>query len=418
MTTQVNNIGGTPVNPPTILRTHNLAAISVLISSLALAVYMSGVDPVLAPLWLLGIMAGFTLQRSRFCFASAFRDLFLFGNSKILKGILVGLSISTIGFAINMYGMVPFPNFGVLPSEANILPFGISTIFAGIIFGFGMVISGGCVSGSLYRMAEGYIGSWVSIGGVLIGLGLISQSWNWWWTNFISNEEKIWIPSKLDLGYGGAVVVTLSLLFIVFLFLVWWESRVGLSMPDMKRKEEPNNTFNEKLGSIWNTIFVRGWSPIVGGGILGGIVVLMYLSHMPWGVTGELTRWSNNIMTFMNMAPPDALGLSELGGCAGRADESGFFSHTFAVTVGILPGSFIAALFSREFKLRFPQNRKRYIQALGGGVIMGYGAGLAIGCTVGAFFSAVPSLSLSGWLFAASLAGGSFIGVQAIKRIS
>ena len=128
MTTQVNNIGGTPVNPPTILRTHNLAAISVLISSLALAVYMSGVDPVLAPLWLLGIMAGFTLQRSRFCFASAFRDLFLFGNSKILKGILVGLSISTIGFAINMYGMVPFPNFGVLPSEANILPFGISTI--------------------------------------------------------------------------------------------------------------------------------------------------------------------------------------------------------------------------------------------------------------------------------------------------
>ncbi|SVE14456.1 uncharacterized protein METZ01_LOCUS467310, partial [marine metagenome] len=106
-----------------------------------------------------------------------------------------------------------------------------------------------------------------------------------------------------------------------------------------------------------------------------------------------------------------------IGGCAGRAGESGLFTHTFAVTVGVLPGALVGALYSREFKIRFPQNPKRYIQALGGGVIMGYGAGLAVGCTVGAFFSSIPSLSLSGWLFALALAGGAYVGVQAIKRI-
>ena len=94
------------------------------------------------------------------------------------------------------------------------------------------------------------------------------------------------------------------------------------------------------------------------------------------------------------------------------------FSHTFAVTVGLLPGALVGALFSKEFKLRFPKSGKRYVQALFGGVLMGYGAGLAIGCTIGAFFSSIPSGSVSGWLFAISLAGGAFLGVQVIKRIA
>ncbi len=144
----------------------------------------------------------------------------------------------------------------------------------------------------------------------------------------------------------------------------------------------------------------------------------MYMVHMPWGVTGELARLSNAIMSTLNFAAPEALGLSDLGGCSGLSDETGLFTHTFAVTAGVLPGSLIGALFAGEFKLRFPREAKRYVQALGGGVIMGYGAGLAIGCTVGAFFSSIPSLSISGWLFALALSGGAFLGVQAIKRIA
>ena len=49
-------------------------------------------------------------------------------------------------------------------------------------------------------------------------------------------------------------------------------------------------------------------------------------------------------------------------------------------------------------------------------MIMGYGAGLGVGCTLGAFFSAVPSLALNGWVYAVGLAVGAYIGVQWIKR--
>ena len=411
----------TTKGPSALLRSiprQSMVAVLVLFGALGLAAVMSKTEPILAPLWLLAMAAGFTLQRSRFCFASAFRDLFLFGSSRIMRGILVGLAIATIGFAIHMYGKVPFPGFGVLPGEANILPVGLSTIVGGLFFGFGMVLSGGCVSGSLFRMAEGYVASWVSVGGIIIGLGLLSHTWYWWWQASISREPTVLIPSKFGLGYGGGVILTLCGLLIAFLLFLWWESRSGLSAPDIPRKKEPDDTFGQKLSILWRSVFVRGWPAVVGGGVLGVIGVLMYMVHMPWGVTGELARFSNTIMSSFNFAPPEAVGLSSLGGCTGLSDSAGLFTHSFAVTVGLLPGALVGALFASEFKLRFPRNPKRYAQALGGGIIMGYGAGLGIGCTVGAFFSSIPSLSISGWLFAFALSGGAFLGVQAIKRIA
>ena len=392
-------------------------AVLVLAGALALAYVMSKTDPVLAPLWLLGMGAGFTLQRSRFCFASAFRDLFLFGSARTMKGILIGLSVATAGFAVLMYSMVPFPQFGALPGEAHILPVGLSTVVGGLMFGLGMVLSGGCVSGSLYRMAEGYVGSWVAVAGVVIGLGLLSQTWNWWWTNVVSNEPRIWLPGELSLGFTGAVGLTLAGLAGAFLLVTWWEARQGLSMPDLGGEEADEDTFSERLAGLWKRVFVRGWSAPVGGVVLGGIVVLMYMTHMPWGVTGELMRFSNVTMSTLSVPPPELLGLSDIGGCAGRSDETGLFAHTFAVTIGLLPGALVGALFAREFKVRFPRTPTRYFQSLGGGVLMGYGSGLAIGCTIGAFFSSVPSLSLSGWLFAVALAGGAAAGVQVIKRL-
>ena len=189
-------------------------------------------------------------------------------------------------------------------------------------------------------------------------------------------------------------------------------------MPNTSRREVSQDTFCQKLSVLWRSVLVHGWPAVMGGAVLGVVGLLMYMVHMPWGVTGELARWAHSTMTTLGFAPPEAMGLSDIGGCSGLADESGIFSHSFAVTVGVLPGALVGALFAREFKLRFPQSARRYVQSMGGGIIMGYGAGMAIGCTVGAFFSSIPSLSISGWLFALALAGGAFLGVQIIKRIA
>ena len=396
-----------------------VAGAVVVLASVVIALAMSPGDPRLPYLWVFGLAAGFTLQRSRFCFASAFRDLYLFGSGRIMKGILVGVAVATLGFAVVMRNAVPFPGFGALPPEAHILPVGVTTILGGLLFGVGMVLAGGCISGSLFRSAEGYVGSWVAIAGAVIGLGAMSQTWNWWWSVALAAEPKLWLPALFNLGYGGAVILTLAAAIAAYVLIVWWEARSGV--PTVKAIADllPDDTVGQRLRATAQRVFVNGWSPIVGGAVLGGLNILMYSVHMPWGVTGELSRWANSLMTSVGAAPPVALGLSAIGGCAARASEvSGVFSHTFAVTVGLIAGALAAALFANEFKLRFPRTARRYYQSLAGGLLMGYGAGLAIGCTIGAFFSSIASLSVSGWLFGAALFGGALLGTKLIQRIA
>ena len=77
----------------------------------------------------------------------------------------------------------------------------------------------------------------------------------------------------------------------------------------------------------------------------------------------------------------------------------------------------IRSYYAGEFKIRIPKKPARYAQSLGGGVRMGYGAGLAMGCTIGAFFSGIPSLAVNGWVFALFLGAGAWVGTRLIQRI-
>ena len=83
---------------------------------------------------------------------------------------------------------------------------------------------------------------------------------------------------------------------------------------------------------------------------------------------------------------------------------------------GIIVGALTAAMLSGDFRLRWPRQKMVYVRILGGGVLMGYGAGLASGCNIGAFFSAVPSLGLNGVAFGAAMVIGALAGLQVIKR--
>jgi uncharacterized membrane protein YedE/YeeE len=90
---------------------------------------------------------------------------------------------------------------------------------------------------------------------------------------------------------------------------------------------------------------------------------------------------------------------------------------TTLLDAGLVFGALLAALVAREFKVRLPRQRRRYVQSFAGGSLMGYGAGVGVGCTIGAFFSAIPSLGLSGWVFGLALLVGAGVGTQIIRRL-
>lgn len=404
---------GQQVTGRVILRVVVLAAVMFFLAFLAL------VNATLAVMWLFGLAFGMILQRSRLCFASGFRDIFLMGDAGTMRALAVGIGIATVGFWLVMQMMVPDPTTGALPAAVHVIPIGLHLVVGGIAFGFGMVIAGGCVSGTMYRIGEGYVASWAAMAGILFGLYLSARTWNWWWTNHISDMPTVFLPKWL--GYGGAVALTLLALAGIVLLSYWWEYRSGPmpSFPLGKQGEMPAMDLGSKLRQVYGLVFGKGWPLAVGAIALAVVNVFFYIYDRPLGVTGELSIWSDRIASgLFRLQAPALLGVDGLAGCNLTVGVGSWWtSEGLLLDGGLIIGAMVAALLANEFKVRVPPLKRRYVQSVIGGVFMGYGAGIAVGCTIGAFFSAIPSLGLNGWIFGLCLLPGAYLGVQVIRRI-
>ncbi|MEW6048093.1 MAG: YeeE/YedE family protein [Bacillota bacterium] len=403
-----------------------IAGTAVAAGALGIGLYTAGMNREFPLFWAFGLAFGFILQRSRFCFASAFRDLFLFGSSRTLKAILAGMAVASAGFTLLQSKMVTMPGLGMLPPEAHVFPLGLHLVVGGVAFGVGMALAGGCVSGTLYRMGEGYAGSYAAFAGILAGLGLAAHTWNFWWDRSISSGPAVWLPDRL--GYAGALAVTLLGLALVWLVVEALEARSGfaaLAFPNVP----PAATASPALQGGWDAvrgrtaelgrrIFRDGWPVLVGGLLLGVLNVYLYVAHMPWGVTGELSRWAIKLYTLAGWAPGPLAGADQLPGCTLTVGGSRLISHSLMLDAGMIAGSLIAALWAGEFHWRVPPHRRRWLQSAGGGVLMGYGAAIAGGCTIGALFSAIPSLGLNGWIFGLALLVGAGAGTRLVRRLA
>jgi hypothetical protein len=189
-------------------------------------------------------------------------------------------------------------------------------------------------------------------------------------------------------------------------------------VPNLHRVEAPKESVADDLREIGRSVFVRGWPILIAGAALGGLNVLLFTAQEPWGFTGEVGRWSAGLAGALGVTLPIPLGVGELPGCVFVPSDGRIANHMTFMVGGMFLGSFAAALGAGEFKLRLPTQPVRYAQSLGGGVLMGYGAGIAMGCTIGAFFSSIPSLALNGWVFALFLGVGAWIGTHIIRRIA
>src|SRR5712692_1004969 len=260
--------------------------------------------PRLAIYWALGLGLGVVLQRGRLCFAGAFRDLFLMRNGTMMRAIIVGLAIMTPVFALIEARAVPEPSFGAVAAGAHVVPLGLNLAVGGLLFGIGMVVAGGCVSGTLYRIGEGYLASWASLGGILLGLSFAAHTWNAWYLFTIQSAPIGWLPTSL--GYGGAVVVTWAALATAFVASLWWETRGADGAPPFAvpaaRKVPAPITLGQHLRTIHASVLGKGWPPLAAITALGLLNVAAFLVDTPLGVTGELAAWADRAAGVVGLA--------------------------------------------------------------------------------------------------------------------
>ena len=336
-------------------------------------------------LWL-GISFGIVLQRSRFCFYCLSRDFIEKRNAKGLLGIITSLVVGTLGYHIVFGAFLTEPISPQLPPNAHISPVSFVLILGSFSFGFGMAIAGSCISAQLFRLGEGLVSSLFAFVGIIIGFILAFRIWNYFYLNIIYDAPVVWFPHHF--GYTGSVVLQLTLMSVFAILLFKFHKK--------QKKEEI---------SFWWKI---KWPTYVGGILVGIIGMVAFFRITPLGVTAEIGNISRNTAEYFNIMPLRLEGFDTLRGCI-TVVKNVFWTNNGLFIFGLVLGSFAAAVFSEDFKIQIPSVHEVKNSFIGG-LFMGFGSMIALGCTVGNLLSGIMAASLSGWIFLIFCALGLYLG--------
>jgi len=422
-----------------------------------------------AYLWF-GFIYGMCLQYGRFCFASAFRDLFAVGVPRMVVGIM----IATILFAF-VSAFVTATGISTFHSS----PTSVHSAIAGLIFGVGMVFAGGCASGSLYKTGEGNgvaflvilsisftQAMFVDLGGFLNKL--VPPSWT------ASALEK-GLPDRIDVGNGwvdqylagyvwnqpvttfaqilgfenesfmgayfGNLVAGVTLPAILLLVIVYYfYSRKSHALEVVG--EGGRLSFGDNLRGFWK-MMLSSKRTAVAGLILGvacglqmfvieGLRIKFGLRNAGeilqrigsdyglsargtvfdpgyWYVTTQEAQWVGWVLQKLGWENMDNIFFGYINGIPNPA-----LNPADWMSLALIGGAAVMALLSNEFKFKKP-TLELAIMAILGGSLMGIGSRLGLGCNVGGFFVRVANGDPAGWLFGLGMIGGAFLGVKALN---
>ena len=339
---------------------------------------------------LIGLALGIVFERGRFCFFCIFRDSIESRKNSGFLSVIVALAVGAIGYAI-VFGMyLPDTSGEYLPPNAHIGPTSWVLAIAALAFGFGMALSGACISGHLYRIGQGSLRAIPALIGALIGFGLGFITWNTLYLRAIQEAPTLWLPHYI--GYAGSLAVTLAALGVIAYFLL------------------KSNTESAPERAHGLALLRSKFSPATTGALVGIIGTIAYMRIEPLGVTRQLSAISRKEFEKQSWLPETINGLDTLAGCVGLVSET--ITNNGWLIIGFVLASFASALSGNRFKFEIPTVRNSST-ALVGGVLMGWGSMTALGCTVGVLLSSTQAFAVSGWVFFIFAFLGVYLGIKA-----
>jgi uncharacterized membrane protein YedE/YeeE len=283
------------------------------------------------------------------------------------------------------------------PVTGLVSPAGTSVIIGAFMFGIGMQLGGGCASGTLYTVGGGSTRMIVTLLAFITG-SVIATAHMPFWTSLpqlkpISLVKTLGLAPALLLNWGVFAL-------IAYVTVVVEKRRHG-------RLVDP--TVRPAHKSPW----LHGPWPLVAGAI--ALVVLNFatlaLSGRPWGVTSAFALWGAKAAQAIGI---DTASWTYWSTKANAAALAAPVSHdvTSVMDIGIVLGAMLAAALAGRYAPVWRVPLRSLLAAVVGGLMLGYGARLAYGCNIGAYFSGIVSGSLHGWLWLVAAFAGNVFGTR------
>ena len=346
-----------------------------------------------AVLFLVGAAAGIVLYHAAFGFTSSWRVFVADGRGAGLRAQMLMLAVTcAIFFPLLAAGHA----FGQ-PLRGSVSPAGISVIVGAFLFGVGMQLGGGCASGTLYTAGGGSTRMVMTLLAFIAGsvFGTLHVPW---WTATPALKP---ISLVTTLGPLAALLISVSLFGMLTLITI-----------AVERRRHGQLAVDSSPRTGWRRLLHGPW-PLVAGALGLALVNIatLAISGRPWGVTSAFALWGAKALAAVGVnvaswpywsTPAQAAAL--------RA--SVVTDVTSVMDVGIILGALVAAGMAGRFAPVWRVPPRSLAAAIFGGLLLGYGARIAYGCNIGAYFSGIASGSLHGWLWLVAAFGGSAIGTR------
>ncbi len=328
---------------------------------------------------LIGLIFGFFAQRSKFCARAAVIEC-----CDGTWGLRLGVWL--MGFAVAILAVQAIVLVGFLKPESSRhlgTPGSISgAVVGGLMFGMGMIMTRGCASRLLILSANGNLRALLS--GLVFAVTVQAS------ISGLLAPARQWVTS-LWMVEGGPDRNLLNLT-TSWMGLVVGSAIGALALWRLRRSQDNSSTWN------WAGAFV-------------GLAIAM-----GWGVTQWVASVSFEPIAVQSLSfsSPSAEWLMRTLSTA--------TAPSFGFDAGLLPGVFVGSLVASvmfgEFKFEGFQTENKLGHYLTGAVLMGFGAVMAGGCTVGSGMSGGAIFSNTAWLTLVSIILGAGLTYKTLKSIN
>ena len=346
-------------------------------------------------LWVLtavpiGLLFGFFLEKGDLCGSSAFSEAFMMKDWRKLGGIWAVIAVSMIGFAL-------LDAFDLIQLNPKPLIWA-NYIVGGLLFGVGIVLAGGCVSGCLFKSGQGNLNSMAGLVGIPLGVCAVAYG-PLHGFNAMLKSHVVKAADGGSVTFGSVTGLPYWLLALaiglVTILAVIFKRRRGnrlATIPNLKDRSLPER------------LLAGRWKPWQAGVAIGVLACFAYLSsaasgrNYPLGVTHgvmdvQVLLTDYPVSHKWQAKPPVSAGVADVS-----KPKKNIVWWLVLEVLALVVGSNISARMSGKFNFS-PRAPDETVVAFFGGIILGSGAAIAGGCVVGNIMSGVALMSVGNVLF-------------------
>ncbi len=322
-----------------------------------------------------GLVLGLAARVGGFCTLGAIEDFLYQGNDTRLRMWALAIGVAITGsFTLMASGVL-------LPEQVAYLSAGwnpIASIFGGLVFGYGMALSGNCAYGALARLGGGDLRAFVIT--VVMGIStLITLSGP-------LAELRLWLfPDVLTTTPGGYAHAATAAVGIS-------PTSVGIAVGLVII-----------AASLASSTFLSQPRAMLWGAAVGAAVLL------GWAGTADIAyrSFGEVPVTTHTFAEPIGESLIYLMTASGTS-----LSFGVGAVAGVIAGAVIGSVVKGQFRWEACEDARELRRQIVGAALMGVGAGVAGGCTIGQGISAFSVLAFGAPLTLAGIMIGAALGLR------